>query len=136
MLRFQHFKATEAIGLQSADAICQMWSRSVLMTESSRGRMQEKNRTKYMKENHPMREICSWRRSMQNWRRGTSERPPEFSVARIILSRRLPTPVQQCKKITHLTNAACRAYRAISGLREGSGRREEGWLRNAPTDTP
>src|SRR6218665_207837 len=62
--------------------------------------MQEKNRTKNMKENHPVREICSWRRSIQNWKTGTSERPLEFSVARIIQSRRLRTPLQQCRKNT------------------------------------
>src|SRR6218665_3536097 len=61
-------------------------------------------RTKNMKENHPVREICSWRRSMQNWKTGTSERPHEFSVARIIQSRRLRKPLQQCRKNTHLTN--------------------------------
>src|SRR6218665_2457410 len=81
-----------------------MWSRSVLIIGSSRRRMQEKNRTKNTKENHPVREICSWRRSIQNWKTGTSERPPEFSVARIIQSRRLRAPLQQCKKNTHLTN--------------------------------
>src|SRR6218665_3585173 len=60
--------------------------------------MQKKNRTKNMKENHPVREICSWRRSIQNWKTGTSERPPEFSVARIIQSRRLRTPLQQMQE--------------------------------------
>src|SRR6218665_2499051 len=61
------------------------------MIGNSRGRMQEKNRTNNMKENHPVREICSWRRSVQNWRTGTSERPLEFSVTRIILSRKHPS---------------------------------------------
>src|SRR6218665_2301628 len=104
MLRFHHLKATEAVGPQTQYGQCGQET-YVLITGSSRGRMmQEKNMTKNMKENHPVREICSWRRSMQNWRTGTSERPPEFSVARIIQSRRLRTPLQQCRKNTHLTN--------------------------------
>src|SRR6218665_1585369 len=63
-----------------------MWSRSVLITGSSRRRMQEKNRTKNMKENHPVREICSWRRSIQNWKTGTSIR----AATRILCSQDHP----------------------------------------------